>query len=186
MRRLLLGLTAALLALACLAPTAHATTALDDVSVSVEPRDPSIDLGDSIDLAISVTNTGSAPTEPLVVHLDVTDPEQSTSVDPEDWTPTLSKKVGVLAPGGTTVVGWTIQPISGGTFAAYAVALSAGVDRIAASNVVQVAVADRRSLNPGGILPVAVAAPSIIGLLLLLQIRRARGAGPREPARTQA
>lgn len=147
---------------------------INEVTIAIEPADMSVVLGGNVDLAITVTNTGSAPTEPLVVHLDITDPAQSTSVDPEDWTATLSKPIGVVAAGATTTVDWTIQPISGGSFAVYAVALSSGVDTTTVSNVAQVQVADQRSLNPGGILPVALGAPAVVGALLLAQLRMAR------------
>ncbi|MDH4076217.1 MAG: hypothetical protein OEW29_09800, partial [Acidimicrobiia bacterium] len=67
---------------------------------------------------------------------------------------------------------WQLQPISPGTYSIYAVALSAGVDNTTVSNIATVDVADQRSLNPGGILPVAIAAPAITGGLLALQTRR--------------
>jgi hypothetical protein len=134
----------------------------------------SVALGESIDLTVTVTNVDADETPPLIVHLDITNPDQTTSVDPEDWTPTLSKRIGVLAAGDTAVVDWNIQPISPGTFATYAVALSPGVDTIASSNVLDVHVADQRSLNPGGVLPIAVGVPSIVGVLLLMQMRLAR------------
>ena len=121
-----------------------------------------------------MTNQGDTPTPPLVLHLDITDPDRSTSVDPEDWTSTLSKDVGVVAPGHSATLHWPVQPISGGTFAAYAVALSPGVDDLASSNVAQVNVAVQRSLNPGGILAAALVTPAIVGALLLLQLRLAR------------
>ena len=97
-----------------------------------------------------------------------------SSVDPEDWTATLSKPIGPVSAGESATVEWTIQPISGGTFATYAVVLSAGADSVAASNVLQITVADQRTLNPGGILPVAIGAPIIVGMLLVAQLRAAR------------
>jgi hypothetical protein len=155
-------------------PVAHADGVVDTITVTIEPRASSITLGDNLGLHVSVTNNGVNPSPPLVVHLDITDPDQSTTVDPEDWTTTLNKPVGVVAAGETVTVDWHVQPISGGAFATYAVALSPGIDDAAASNVSQVAVADQRSLNPGGILLVAIGTPASVGALLLLQIRLAR------------
>ena len=146
----------------------------ENVTLTIDPATSSVVLGQDLDLVVTVTNTGSTATPPLIVHIDITKPDQATSVDPEDWTPTLSKSAGVVGPGQNVTVAWNIQPISSGTFATYAVALSAGVDTIAASNVLEVQVADQRSLNPGGILPVAIAAPGIIGALLIAQLRLAR------------
>lgn len=174
MKRLIAVSTLLIVVVAGSAAAATPAQIGDTVVVTVDPTTSSVVLGDSLDLVVTVTNTGTAPTPPLVVHIDITDPSESTSVDPEDWTPTLSKRIGEVAPGDTITVGWTVQPISGGTFAVYGVALSPGVETISASNVLEVTVADQRSLNPGGILPVAIAVPSLIGVLLLIQMRFVR------------
>lgn len=146
----------------------------DSVVVAIEPLSSSVVLGEHLDVQVSVTNNGADATPPLVVHIDITKPDEATSVDPEDWTSTLSKPIGAVGSDKTVVVDWTIQPISSGTFATYAVVLSPGVDTIAASNVLAVSVTDQRSLNPGGIVPVVVAIPVLIGALLAVQMRLAR------------
>jgi len=174
-RRLLLVLVASGLSLIGLGvPSAGSKGIVDTIAVRIEPTTSSLTLGENLDLRIAVTNHGAGPSPPLVIHLDITNPDRSTSVDPEDWTATLSKPVGVVAAGDTVTVRWNIQPISGGTFATYAVALSPGIDNVATSNVLQVHVAEQRTLNPGGILLVAVGTPALVGALLLLQVRLAR------------
>ena len=186
MKRLLLTAAGCLLAvIGSGVPSARADDIVDTVRVRIEPEASSINLGENLALHITVTNNGARPSPPLVVHLDITNPDRSTSVDPEDWTATLSKDVGVVAPGGSATVEWTIQPISGGHFATYAVALSPGIDNVATSNVLQVAVAEQRTLNPGGILLVAIGAPALVAALLLLQVRLARRRGL-SPARPEA
>lgn len=152
---------------------ASAQTA-NEITITIEPTDSSVVLGENLDLAVTVSNNGSAATVPLVVHLDITDPGLSTSVDPEDWTATLTKELGVIGAGDSATAEWTIQPISSGGFSVYAVTLSPGADTTTVSNVLQVSVADQRSLNPGGILPVAIGAPVVVGGLLLVQLRLAR------------
>jgi uncharacterized membrane protein len=146
----------------------------DSVTVRLEPTSSSLKLGENLNLHVTVTNSGTQTTPPLVVHIDVTDPSQATSVDPEDWTSTLSQRLGSVAPGTAATVEWNVQPISGGTFLSYAVALSPGSDTIATSNAVRIDVARQRTLNPGGILAVAVGVPVVIAMLLLLQIARSR------------
>ncbi len=155
-------------------PWAGAQGLDETVVVSIEPATRSVVLGENLGATVTVTNTGPSASAPLVVHLDITDPAQSISVDPEDWTPTLSRSVGALEPGEATMVEWELQPISAGTFMAYAVVLSPDLDTISASEVLEIRVVDQRSLNPGGILPVAIAAPAIVGTLLLVQMRLAR------------
>lgn len=150
---------------------------LADLDVVVEPGRSAVVLGEDLDLSVSVTNRGSEPARSLVVHLDITDPARSSSVDPEDWTPTLSHPVSSIGPGESVVLNWRLQPISPGTFAVYVVVLSPGAADLASSNVATVAVDDQRSLNPNGILPVALGAPVLVGGLLLGQIsyrRRSR------------
>lgn len=156
--------------------------ASESVQVTIDPSSAAVELGEKVVLTVTVRNEAPTATPPLVVHLDITDPASSVSVDPEDWTPTLSQDLGVLPSGATRSVEWTIQPISPGTFATYAVALSPGVAELAASDVVAVSVADRPSLDPGGILAVAVAVPAGVGGLLVAQLRWARRGRRRAPA----
>lgn len=144
---------------------------LSDVLVTIDSSTDTVNLGENLDLTISVTNNGSGETPPIVVHLDITDLAGETSVDPEDWTPTLSKPIGPIDPGQTVEVTWKIQPISAGDpFSVYAVALAPGSETIVTSDVLSVTVIDQRTLNPGGILPVAIGAPLVVGGLLLAQI----------------
>lgn len=178
MRRSLRTLLAALvLPLPLITGVAAATGSAriaDTISVVVDPAEQAVVLGESMDLRITVTNDGAEASPPLVVHIDITDPTDSASVDPEDWSPTLSKTIGVVGPSETATVDWTIQPISAGQFSLYAVALAPGADTVASSNILAVAVDDQRSLNPGGILPVAIAVPAMVGALLLIQTGTAR------------
>ena len=81
---------------------------------------------------------------------------------------------------------WTIQPISFGNYVLYAVALVS--DRqaspaAAVSNAVPVAITERRSLNPSGVLPVVLGVPLLLGGAILVRRRQqSRADGPR-PAR---
>ncbi len=174
MTRMLLVVLAVLLSHAGLPTPASAGPVADTVSVTIDPQKRSLDLGDDLAVQVNLRNEGTQASVPLVVHLDVVDPSRSTSVDPEDWTSTLVKRVGTVAAGDTAAVDWRIQPISAGRFTVYAVAVSDDGAELAASDVLAVDVADRRSLDPGGILPVAIGEPVLVGALLLLQVRLAR------------
>ena len=154
------------------APVAEAISGT--ISVTIDPQERSLDLGGDLAVQVTLQNKGPQPSVPLVVHLDVVDPSRSTSVDPEDWTATLVKRVGMVAAGDIVTVDWNIQPTSAGRFTVYAVAVSVDGADLAVSGVLAVDVADRRSLNPSGILPVAIGVPVLIGALLLFQLRLAR------------
>lgn len=153
---------------------AVAGTQLGPVEVRVEVGDRSMELGESRHLQVQVTNNATTASPPLTVHLDITDPAAAHSVDPEDWTSTLNQTTPALPPGAGATLEWTLQPISGGSFALYAVALAPGADTLASSNVLTIEVTDRRSLNPGGIAPVAIGIPGLVGAALLVQVTRAR------------
>lgn len=156
-------------------PTPAAASSLDEsISISIEGSESSVPLGGDLELGIMLTNHGTEASPPLIVHLDITEPASTSSVDPEDWTSTLSKQVGVIDAGGVVVVDWSLQPIASGDFVIYAVVISPGVDALASSNLTPVTVVSQRSLNPGGILPVAIGAPSFVALLLVVQMRYAR------------
>lgn len=143
---------------------------IDDLEVTVAPASADVVLGESLELSVTVANNSQLAGEGLVAHLDVTDPAEGGSVDPEDWTSTLSRPLDGMAPGEATTVVWDVQPISAGRFSLYAVVLRKGSTELAASNVVAIGVEDQRSLNPDGILPVALGVPLVIGGLLVVQI----------------
>ena len=146
--------------------------------VSVAPEQVSTSVGTSVDVIVTVTNTDTEPTPKLAIHLDITDPKMDGSVDPEDWTPTLTLSSGEIGPGKQVTESWTIIPISGGDFVLYAVAIdaNAGVEpaTLAVSNGVPVHVDEKRSVNPQGVLPLAIAMPTLIGMALLWRHRRLR------------
>jgi len=155
------------------APSQSDTTATD-ITVAMAPESADVDLGDSIELQVTVTNSSNSGRSDLVLHLDVVSPDREGSVDPEDWTATLTQPIGPLAAGASTAIDWTIQPISPGTFLVYGVVLAPDGANVAPSNVMAVSVTDRRSLNPQGVLPVAIIVPLAVGLLLADRMRRQR------------
>ncbi len=152
-------------------------TTLGDVTVVVEPMSSSVVLGDDLALQITVANGGAAATDPMVLHLDILDRNNEGSVDPEDWTSTLTRPIAEIPAGGSTDVSWTVQPISAGTFIAYAVVVKPSGTGLTASNLAEVMVEDRRSLNPGNILPLAIGAPLVVGGALALQLGLGRRSG---------
>lgn len=160
------------LAIVLLEPVPIAAQEPTAVEIEVNPSSIDTTLGQTERVEVVVTNTSSESVGTLAVHIDITDPDGESSVDPEDWTPTLTREVGGLEPGESKSVIWSVQPISNGTFSMYAVALVSGSVDIAVSNAVTVRVASKRTLNPEGILPVAVASPLVVGTLLILNLRR--------------
>ncbi|MDH3678440.1 MAG: hypothetical protein OEV40_00695 [Acidimicrobiia bacterium] len=156
-------------------PTAaFAQSADQPVAVTVEPAAVTVELGEQVDIAVTITNTSPDSIEGLVAHLDITSLGSAGSVDPEDWTATLSKSVGSLHSGSAATVWWAVQPIAPGDFVLYAVALRPDDHTVAVSSATTITVADRRTLNPQGILPVAIAVPAALGVVLADRWRRDR------------
>lgn len=164
-------LTAALLTTMSVSASAQSS---DAITVDLRADAVAVELGEMVDLAILVTNNSPEPARDLVVHIDITSLDRDGSVDPEDWTPTLSKPIDQLEVGRSATIPWTIQPISPGRFTVYAVVLSPDSTVVPTSNAVMIDVVDRRTLNPQGVLPVALGMPAVVGLLFLDRVRRNR------------
>ena len=170
MRRLMVGgLVAVVVALPTIVYAGEG-----DLTVVVSPAAASFDLGSDIELTVAVTNNSDNEMIDLAVHLDITDPTKDGSVDPEDWVPTLTLPIRSLAPAETRVLQWRLKPIAGGQFSVYAVVLQAGSSELYASEAAVYSIAERRALNPQGILQAAIGMPVLIGSILLGRMRAHR------------
>ena len=163
------GLAVVLAAVLALVGAPAAAAQGGDVEVTIEPAELRTDVGKAVPVAVTVTNLADRPTDDLVVHIDITDPRRAGSVDPEDWTVTLTRSAGVIPPTESVSLTWDLEPISGGRFTLYAVAMSPDSTTIVASEGVEVVVDERRALNPQGVLPVALVTPLAVGGLLLVR-----------------
>ena len=78
-----------------------------------------------------------------------------------------------MAPGASIVVPWTVKAVNAGRFAVYVVVLGDG--RPLAGPALDARVAERRTIDAGGVLPLAVGLPALLGLALLgVRMRRPR------------
>ena len=177
--RSMICLIAAVLGLWTIAVTlASAHDPSSQLTVTVTPERVSTSVGTPVEVTISIINCGSEPTPELAVHLDITDPRANDSVDPEDWTPTLTRSGSVLGAGEELTVAWTISPIQGGDLVLYVVAVDANSSieptTLVVSNGVPVHVDEKRSFNPQGVLPLALAMLALIGMALIWRHRPLR------------
>ena len=168
-RRSLLALAAAALAVV---PAAHAA----DVVVDVDRTHLSTSLGRSFSFTTTVTNRGAAPTATLVAHLNVLSLKPGTYVDPEDWSEDRTQYLDPLPPGGSRTVRWRVKAVNGGALAAYVTVVpQSGIGTPVTGPSLRFDVASRKTLNSGGILPIALAVPGAIVLLMVgVQIQRRR------------
>ena len=171
------GWVAALIAAGAMLPAdaLAATGTPSGLSADVDRTVVSTQLGRSFELRSTVTNSSPAPAQGLVAHLSVLGLRPDPYVDPEDWS---SQRVVFLDPipaGGSMTLRWKIKAVNAGTFGIFVTVLSTG--QVAgpppSTPVLRLSVSERRTLNAGGILPLAIAIPALLGLLaLVLRVRR--------------
>ncbi len=156
-----------LVAIALLAAAALAPAAAGQPRVTIDRTSVSTALGRTF--AFSTTIAGDGSGDSLVAHLNVLSVRPGVYVDPEDWSSSRTRYLGVLPTGRTTVIRWKLKAVNGGAFAAYVSVLPerAGGHVPVNSPAVQVAVAERQTLNSGGILPLAAGIPFLLALLAL-------------------
>ena len=160
MRRGLAALAVAALALA------WAGAANASVSVTVDRIGVATGLGKRFAFRSTVVNTGPGEARGLVAHLNVASLRPGVYVDPEDWSTSRTRYLDPIPAGATATVRWSLQAVNAGSFAVYVAVLSADAAGRppTVGRAVRVTVAERRTLDAGGILPLALGVPAVLGL----------------------
>jgi hypothetical protein len=159
--------------------SAGSATAVDSpgVSVKVDRTQISTRLGHSFSFGSTIANDGPSRLSGLIAHLNILSLRSGTYVDPEDWSTQRTRYLKTIAPGGSTTLNWPMKAVNGGSFAVYVAVLpkNGGAGPPTAGPTVHLAVAERRTLNSGGILPLALGVPGLLAALwLALKFRRVR------------
>lgn len=149
------------------------------VEVTLDQTQASVGVGDRITVQARVVNSGTVRTDRIIAHLNVATLDQSVYVDLEDWTGSPTQELAPLEPGAGTTATFEIQAVNVGRFDVYVVVApsgaSAGQGPLVASTPELVQVAARRTVSPGGVLPVVITAPALLGLASAgLRLRRWR------------
>ena len=136
------------------------------VSVRVEPTTVSTSIGQRFRLTSTVHNDSDRPVSGLVAHLNVLGLDPEVYVDPEDWSSQRTIYLDPVPAHAATRLDWTVQAVNPGRLVIYvAVTATQGTDAVAASNTLRLAVASQRTVEAGGILPLALAMPAAVLLL---------------------
>jgi hypothetical protein len=168
-RRLVLVL---LLGGALLAPSADAATTL---TVRLDRATVSTKIGEKFHFTTTVRNLESEPVPGVVAHLNIVSLDPSVYVDPEDWSSHRTRYLGTLPAGGSRRVDWGVQAVNSGRFVVYvAVVDRNGAGSVTASNPLVATVAQKRRLNSGGVVPLALGIPGLLALGFVLMRRRRR------------
>lgn len=166
-RRFVAGLAAVLAGVTAVAPTARAEPAA--VELSLEPGRASTREGDDFAFRSTIKNVGRTPLSGLVAHLNIASWDPGVYVDPEDWSSERTRYLPPLRPGGSLKVKWSVTAVNGGHFAVYVAVLprpGAGAQRQpAVSPDLDVHVAGRAGLGSGGLVPLVLGLPSLLGVV---------------------
>ena len=172
----LVGSAAVLVAVAVLAAPAPAADA-PRLSVTVDRTTIATQLGRKVVFNSTITNEGAAAASGLVAHLNVLSLHPGTYVDPEDWSSQRTRYLDPLGPGESATVTWHIHAVNDGRIGMYVAALPQDAAGVAPATgpTVELVVKERKTLNSGGILPLALGIPLGLGLLALgVRLRRGR------------
>ena len=157
-----------------LAPTASAT-GVEDVAVSVTPERIATRLGGKFSFTSTITNDSTSSARGLIAHLNVLSLKDGTYVDPEDWSSNRTRYLDPIAAGESTTITWPMQAVNDGDFGIYVAVLpqdGAPVPPVTGPTV-HLDVAERKTLNAGGIVPLVLGIPAALGILALgVRIRR--------------
>jgi hypothetical protein len=164
------------------APSAHAQVTpgaggfveTPHMKVSVSRNAVSTRLGDDFGFSTEIRNRGPVPRSGLVASLNVVGLSSGIYVDPEDWSSERTKSVPTLEPGESTTISWSVTAVTGGRAAVYVVVLpeEPGQGEPVSSPAIDVRIAETKDLNSGGVLPLALGVPALLGLLTVAVRRR--------------
>jgi hypothetical protein len=149
------------------------------VEVSLSRAEVATRLGDRFSFVSTVSNLSGKRASGLVAHLNIVGLSENIYVDPEDWSEDRTKHVPSLGPGETARLSWSVKAVSGGQAAIYVVVLpgeepARAPQGLAVSPALDVEITEHRTLNSGGVLPLALGVPAALGLATLVTRRRRR------------
>jgi hypothetical protein len=174
MSRRLCAATAAFVFALAAAGSIRAVDAPGTLSVTTDRTQISTRLGHKFAFRTTIANTGPAPARELIAHLNVLSFDSSVYVDPEDWSSHRTNYLSPIPAGGSRTVTWRVQAVNPGRFAVYVAVLPrSGSAPPVTGPTIDVTVAKRTTLNPHGVVPLALGVPALLGLLMLgVRMRR--------------
>ena len=153
------------------APPSHAP-----VRLTVDRSAISTGIGHTFVFRTRIANTGATDLTGVIAHLNVLSVRAGTYVDPEDWSSQRTRYLAPLPPGRSATISWKLAAVNTGRFSVYVALLRGdGTALLDVSSPLRVQVADRKTLDSGGILPLALGLPALLGLIwALVRLGRSR------------
>ncbi len=147
------------------------------VSVTVAPERIATELGGKFAFTSTITNNGATDAQGLIAHLNVLSLRNGVYVDPEDWSSNRTRYLDPIPPGQSLTITWRMQAVNDGDFGIYVAVLSESGTPVppVTGPTIRLDVAERMTLNAGGIVPLVLGIPAALGLLALAVRLRRRG-----------
>ena len=136
-------------------------------AVTVDRGHTSARLGGDFSFRTTIANPSASETSALIAHLNILSLRGGVYVDPEDWSTQRTWYLGTLSAHESRTITWKLKAVGSGRFAAYVAVLPQAnpSEPPATSPTIQIEVAERRTLNSGGVLPLALGVPGLVGLV---------------------
>lgn len=142
------------------------------LNISIDIAYKTIKTGDAVDFHTTVTNNNQEVSPQMFVAMNIINlAKDGDPVDSEDWSPVRTQVVGPLGIGQSSTQSWSIHAILDGDYMVYMVLIPQPNDphstsQPVVSSGIHMTVTPFASLNPGGVLPLALGMP--IGLTVLM------------------
>jgi hypothetical protein len=155
--------------------------------ISLEETFLEVKTGDEVTFDTLLENNGSQDSPPVIMALNIIKLTSTGDVvDPEDWSPQRTQYVNSVAAQDALRQSWTIEAILKGDYMVYLVAIPEPAERSTShpisSSGLHLTVGAFQRLNPEGVLPVVIAVPLGVALILLVLVRlRLRRLGREAP-----
>src|SRR5262245_31895872 len=165
---------AAALAAACFLGV-PAAAAGGPLTVSIDRAHVSTRLGHSFVFRSTIVNHGRTAAAGRIAHLNVLSLRPGVYVDPEDWSSHRTRYLTPIPPRGSTTLRWQVKAVNAGSIGVYVAVLPASGTpvRPPTGPLLEVAIADHKSLNTGGTAPLALGVPLVlVALLVVVRLRR--------------
>jgi azurin len=166
-------------------PAAALAAEGDPVEISVDLEYQTVNTGDAVFFDTVVTNPLAEESAPLIVAMNIINLDQEGDVvDPEDWSPERTQYIDRLAPGDFAILSWRVNAILDGDYIVYMVVMSQpdgpqATSQAVSSSGIHLTVLPFTRLNPGGVMPLVLGAPIVLGLgtALTFGVRRRQTEG---------
>ena len=147
-----------------------------DLTISLEERFLEVKTGDEVNFDTLLENNGTEDSPPVIMALNIIKLTSTGDVvDPEDWSPERTQYVSSVAARDALRQSWTIEAILKGDYMVYLVAVPEPGERSSSHPIsspgLHLTVGAFQRLNPQGVLPVVIAVPLGVAMVLLVLVR---------------